>query len=56
MKLLEEIKGAFASPNAFKSALQTTDAHDGNSRHNKDLLPSPPGIQQLLRQPGYASF
>jgi hypothetical protein len=50
MKPLEEIKGAFASPKAFKSALQTTDGHDGNSNYNKDLLPSPPGNQQYLRQ------
>jgi hypothetical protein len=43
MKRLDEIKGAFTSPKAFKSALQTTDGHNGDSHINKDLLPSPPG-------------
>jgi hypothetical protein len=43
MKRLEGIKEAFASPKAFKTALQTTDGNHGDSHHNKDLLPSPPG-------------
>jgi hypothetical protein len=43
MKRLDEIKGAFVSPKAFKSALQTADGDHGDLHYNKDLLPSPPG-------------
>jgi hypothetical protein len=51
MKRVEEIKAAFASPTAFKSALQTTGSHNGDSHYNKDLLPSPPGNRQYPDYP-----
>jgi hypothetical protein len=45
MQRLTRLKEVFASPKAFKTAIQTTGGKDEHSSEfNKDLLPSPPGV------------
>lgn len=43
MQRLARLKEAFASPKAFKAAVQTTGDEHEHAEFNKDLLPSPPG-------------
>lgn len=41
-QFIQQMKDASRSPKSFKELLQTSSS-DGPVRHNKDLLPSPPG-------------
>jgi len=48
-QFIQQMKDASNSPKSFKEFVQTSSS-DGPVRHNKDLLPSPPGtILGLLR-------